>query len=137
MLVLAPLMALAQVVLPESTDGQVDYGQLIGALIANPKAFTAAIVGALVIFLIVQALKAPALGRFFKFLDPKIQFAIITVLGQAYGVVVHAFVLKDQGISAALVGVFSAGGAAAIFNAIRLIFVKPKPAAIANSTVLK
>ena len=124
LMILAPVMAFAQVVLPGTVDGQVDYAQLISQLIANPKAFTAAAIGAIVILVLVQGTKKFG----FKFLEPKLQFAIITLLGQIYGVLVTVFVLQDQDISKALVGLFASGGAAAIFNAFKLVFEKPKAA---------
>lgn len=127
-LLMISLAALAQVSLPGSVDGSIDWAALIGQLIANPKALGAAGIGALIIFVLVQALKSEKLGKFFKFLDPKVQFLIITVLGQAYGFVVSVFVLHDQDISKAIVGIFASGGAAAIWNAIQLLTEKPAQA---------
>lgn len=126
-LVLMSTLAMAQgVILPGTVDTPVDWSQLITQLIANPKALSAAAIGALVVLVIVQALKSEKLGKIFKFLEPKVQFAIITVLGQAYGIIVSVFVLKDQDISKAIIGVFASGGAAAIWNAIKLLKEKPK-----------
>jgi hypothetical protein len=118
-------LALAQT-LPGSVDAQVDYAKLIGELIANPKAVTAAFIGALIVLIFVQALKSPVFGKFFKSINPKVQLAIVTILGQLYGVILHVLVLKDAEFSTQIVGLFASGGAAAIFNAFKLLFEKPK-----------
>lgn len=110
--------------LPADPNAAVDWATLIGQLIANPKAMTAAFIGALVVLVIVQAMKSEALGKIFKFIPDQAQLLVITVLGQLYAVLLHALVLKDQQISVALVGVLSSGGAAAIFNGLKLAFPK-------------
>lgn len=125
MMILFPLMAFAQVILPGTVDGEMDWANLITQLIANPKAFSAVVIGAIVILVVVQMTKKFG----FKFLEPKLQFAIITALGQIYALIVSVFILKDQDISKALVGLFASGGAAAIFNAFKLVFEKPKAVA--------
>lgn len=122
-LALFSLVAFAQS-LPGSIDGQVDWATLIGQLIANPKAATAAFIGALVVLVFVQGMKSEVLGKFFKFIPDQAQFLVITLLGQAYAVLVHVFVLKDQQASTILIGFLSSGGAAAIFNGIKLAFPK-------------
>lgn len=127
-LILMPLLAFAEVILPGSVDGSVDYAVLIGQLIANPKAFSAVIIGALVILGIVQALKSPKLKSIFKSVPEPVQFLIITGLGQVYAILVHVYVIHDQNISVALVGIFSSGAAASIYNAAILVFGKKKPA---------
>lgn len=118
--------AFAQATLPTDIMGSVDWATVIGQAIANPKSFTVAFIGCLVILLIVQTMKSEKLGSFYKFLDPKVQFLIVTLLGQIYSFVVHVWVLKDSQVNMALVGLFSSGGAAAIFNAFQLVFVKKK-----------
>lgn len=120
-LILLPMIAFAQVVLPGSVEGNVDYAAIISALIANPKALSAAAIGALVILVFVQATKKFG----FKLFPPKIQALVITLLGQVYGVLVSVFVLQDQDISKALIGVLSSGGAVALFNLYKLLTEKP------------
>lgn len=120
------VVAFAQANLPTDVMGNVDWAAVIGAMIANPKAMTAAFIGALVVLVIVQTMKHPKLGSFYKFLDPKLQFAIVTLLGQVYGLLIHVFILKDQETATWLVGLFSSGGAAALFNAFQLVFLKKK-----------
>lgn len=110
--------------LPSDATGSVDWMTLIGQLIANPKAASAAFVGALIVLIVIQAMKSETFGKFFKFIPDQAQLLVITVLGQLYAIALHAFVLKDQQISVALVGIFSSGGAAAIFNGLKLAFPK-------------
>lgn len=116
--------AFAQIALPGSADGSVDWAVIIGQAIANPKALTAAVIGCLVVLLIVQALKSNLFKNVFKKVPEPVQFAIITILGQCYAFAVHVFITKDQEMSVALVGLFSSGGAASIFRAVQLLFIK-------------
>lgn len=127
MLTLIFIMTMASAfaqVLPGDVGAEVNWVELFGQLIANPKALSAAFIGALLILIVVQTMKSPKLGSIYKFMDPKVQFLVVTVLGQAYGLMVHTLILKDQEISMALVGFFSSGGAVAIFNAIKLLSEK-------------
>jgi hypothetical protein len=124
-LVLLPIFALAQA-LPGSVDGQVDYFAILAQMIANPKAFKAVFIGAFIIIGIVQAMKSKFLGQFFKFIPAQIQFAIISLLGLAYGFIVHVFIIKDQDVSVAVIGIITSGSAVAVFNAFKLIFEKKK-----------
>lgn len=127
MLLMIPILGFAQIILPGTIDASIDYAALIGQLIANPKAFISISGGALLVYLAVQFLKSEYCKKIFKKLSDKQQFAIITILGQVYAFVVLAFITKDQEISKVIVGVFSSGGAAAIFGAFKLLIEKPKP----------
>lgn len=110
--------------LPMDPAGSIDWVTLIGQMIANPKAFVGAALGAFVILLIVQGMKSDTVGKFFKFIPDQAQFLVIAVLGQVYAFLMHVYILKDQQISVVLVGLFSSGGAAAIFNGLKLAFPK-------------
>lgn len=110
--------------LPVDPSTSIDWATLVGQLIANPKALTAAFVGALVVLVLVQAMKSESLGKFFKFIPGRAQFLVITLLGLIYSVLVNVYVIKNQEISKVLVGFLSSGGAAAIFMGVKLCFPK-------------
>lgn len=120
-----PLMALAQVSLPTDPSSQVDWMKLLGDALANPKALTAVMIGAILLLAIIQMLKSSIFSGLFKKIPAKAQFAIITILGQVYAIVIHALVIKDQSVSVAVIGLFTSGGAVAVFNAFKLMFEKP------------
>lgn len=122
-ILLFPIMAFAQIVLPGTVDGEVNYAALIQQLIANPKSFTVAIIGALLILAFVQACKKFG----FKLMAPQKQLFLLVVLGQVYSFLVSVFILKDVSASAAVVGMFSSGGAMMIFNHLQLAFPKLFP----------
>lgn len=110
--------------LPADASVSIDWVTLVGQLIANPKALTAAFIGALVVLVIIQGMKSETVGKFFKFIPPRAQFLVITVLGLVYSILVNVYVIKDQEISKVLVGFLSSGGAAALFMGIKLCFPK-------------
>lgn len=116
-------MAFAQT-LPVDPSASIDWVTLIGQLIANPKALSAAFIGAMVVLILVQGLKSETVGKFFKFIPAQAQFLVITVLGLIYSILVNVYVIKDQEISKVLVGFLSSGGAAALFMGIKLCFPK-------------
>lgn len=115
--------------LPSDINGSVDIAKLVGEIISNPAARTAAFLGCFFVLLIVQALKSPVFASFFKNIPPKVQLLVITILGQVYAFVLHVSVIKDQDVSVAIMGFISTGGAVAIFNVIKMFFEKPKQAA--------
>ena len=111
--------AVAQVGLPATIEGQVDWLNVIGQLIANPKAFVSASGVAFLVLLTVQAIK-----RFdFKFINDKAQFTIITVFG-----LIYSFLIKkiggDAESSAIIIGILGSGGASQLWKAIKMLFPK-------------
>ena len=85
-LVLVPLLAFANIVLPETVEGTINWLEVFSQVIANPKAVTPTMIGSLLILAIVQVLKHPTFGKFFKNLKAKVQFMIITLLGVIYAI---------------------------------------------------
>lgn len=120
MMVMLPLFAFAQVVLPGEVDGAIDISQVIEQLIANPKAFLSTMGGALLILLFVQACKKFG----FKLMKPEYQLLLILFLGQVYSVLVSVFIYKQMTLSTAIVGFFSSGAAISLFNQLKLAFPK-------------
>ena len=118
-LALIAVVAFAQVNLPPTVDGQVDYMKILEQLIANPKAFLSTSGIALLVFLTTQAIK-----RFgFKLFSDRVQFAVIAVLGFIY-----AFLVKKIGgdvqSSAIIMGLLGSGYAATFYAAIKMNFPK-------------
>lgn len=112
--------------LPSDATIEFDWVKFLGELIANPKALKGVFIGFLVILAIVQFLKSSFVNKVFKNLDPKVQFALITILGQVYALAYKLLILKSEDVSAVVVGFISSGGAVAIFNAVKLLLPQKK-----------
>lgn len=118
MFIMLPVMAFAQVVLPGSVDGEIDYSKIVAELIANPKAFISTMGGALLILIFVQVCKKYN----FKLMTPSKQLLLILFLGQVYSLLVSVFVLHNTSMATAVVGFFSSGAAISLFNQLKLAF---------------
>lgn len=112
--------------LPSEATIEFDWIKFIGELIANPKALKGVFIGFVVILAIVQFLKSSFVNKVFKNLDPKVQFALITILGQLYALAYKILILKSEDVSTVVVGFISSGGAVAIFNAAKLLIPQKK-----------
>lgn len=119
-LVMMPLIAFAEVILPLTIDGQLDYQALITQLIANPKSFLSTMGGAVLIFLFVQANNKYK----FKLMSPLKQYLLIFVLGQVYSFIVSVLIFHNMTVGTFVVGFFSSGAAISLYNQIKLAFPK-------------
>lgn len=102
--------------LPPSVPESGDIAASINILL-NAKALGAIGLGAAIILIVVQFLKSSLFDQIFKSLDPKYKRLLITLLGVVYGVL-YLIVSGKSGAEAIMVGLFSSGGAVAIFEAI-------------------
>lgn len=125
LIVLISLSAIAQT-LPSDATLELDWIKFIGELIANPKALKGVFIGFLVILAVVQFLKSSFVNKVFKNLDPKVQFALITILGQLYALAYKLLILKSEGAETVIFGFITSGGAVALWNAVKLLLPQKK-----------
>lgn len=139
-LCIASTMAFAQITLPEDVSATIDWALLFQEIVANPKSLLSASGGALLVYLAVQFLKTDLAEKWFKKLTDKKQFALITILGQVFSLLITVFVpgTSETGgiivaLSTFLTGILSSGGGVAIFNAIKLLFGKETKGIVINA----
>jgi hypothetical protein len=126
MIALYAVSAIAQIALPPDATLEFDWVKFIGELISNPKALKGVFIGFVVVLAIVQFLKSSFANKIFKNLDPKVQFALITILGQIYALAYKLLIDKSDDVSTVIIGFISSGGAVAIFNAAKLLLPQKK-----------
>lgn len=115
LLALLPIIAFAQAI-PEG-----DPLKSIADLILNWGTMKPLALGSSIIVVLVQLMKSELLGKFFDRFEYK--RVLITILGQAYGVVL--LVLNGSTwINAVVVGLITSGGAVAIWEALSPLLKK-------------
>jgi hypothetical protein len=100
-----------------------DAVQSFLALIANWKVLGPVGIGSGIIVVLLQVLKSPTMGSWFKNVEYK--RIVITVFGQIYGVL---FLIQSgqSVINSIVVGLFASGGAVAIWEAVKPLVEKKK-----------
>lgn len=122
-LLILPVVAFAQAV-----DESVPPSDVVNAivdLVKNWKAWSALAVAAASITIIVQALKTDILGNLIDKMNPFMKRLLITALGQVAGIIL--MVANGKGwIDAVVAGLFTSGGAVAIYESLKPLIDKKK-----------
>jgi hypothetical protein len=96
-----------------------DVAAILLQLVTNWKSSSPLVLAMLGVNLIVGVLKSDSFGNFFKGLNPLLKGLIITILGQVAGML--NMVSSGKSVSEAIVfGLFTSGGAVAIYEAYNL-----------------
>lgn len=113
-----------QIIVLDSVEvPEVDPAKAIVELVTNWKTMSPVAIGSMIILILVQILKSSLFGQFFKHLEWK--RLLITILGVIYGIL-YLVSTGTSWLSAAVIGLISAGGAVAIYEAVKPLLEKKK-----------